>query len=643
MNDTATENTWVEANQQYLAEEFARLKIRLDKERDSEADVSAMNNAHAALPAPAAIDVLATSFGVSLFERDLLLLCAGVEMDAELAHLCGEVQGHPQRPHATFSLALSQLEASHWSALTPIGPLRRWRLLEVDDNTGLAGGRLRIDERILHYLAGVNYLDTRLRPLFHPKPPVTTMANAHQQVSAIILASLEDRASQPPVVMITGDDRDGQGDVAVHVATELGLHLYALSAENIPSGPAEVEALAILWQREAVLLTATLVVECGDRDVPKHMSSFIDRLGGLVFITGQEAPSVTRPCLRAAVNKPEADDQRALWEQVLGPAAARLNGTLNGIASQFRLSASTISRTGHELREALAVDATPNALLWGACRVAGRSKLNELAQQIDPVAEWEALILPAPQKATLRAITAHIRHRLSVYQDWGFANQGMRGLGITALFAGESGTGKTMAAEVLANELHLDLYRIDLASVVSKYIGDTEKNLRRVFDAAEESGAILLFDEADALFGKRSEVKDSHDRYANIEVSYLLQRMEAYRGLAILTTNMKAALDQAFQRRLRFVIQFPFPDAMQREAIWRKSFPTATPTDGLDYAKLARLQVAGGSIRNIALNAAFLAVQSQEPVQMSHLLEAAHSEAGKRDRPLSDSETKGWV
>ena len=200
-----------------------------------------------------------------------------------------------------------------------------------------------------------------------------------------------------------------------------------------------------------------------------------------------------------------------------------------------------------------------------------------------------------------------------------------------------------MAAEVLANELHLDLYRIDLSAVVSKYIGETEKNLARVFDAAEDSGIILLFDEADALFGKRSEVKDSHDRYANIEVSYLLQRMEAYRGLAILTSNQKAALDTAFNRRLRFLVNFPFPEAGEREAIWRRVFPIATPTEGLDYAKLARLQMAGGNIRNIALNAAFLAAEEARPVAMAHILSAAQSEAGKRERPLSDAETKGWL
>jgi SpoVK/Ycf46/Vps4 family AAA+-type ATPase len=200
-----------------------------------------------------------------------------------------------------------------------------------------------------------------------------------------------------------------------------------------------------------------------------------------------------------------------------------------------------------------------------------------------------------------------------------------------------------MAAEVLARELRLDLYRIDLSAVISKYIGETEKNLRRVFDAAELGGVILLFDEADALFGKRTEVKDSHDRHANVEVSYLLQRMESYRGLSVLTTNLKSSLDQAFLRRIRFVVQFPFPDASQRAEIWRRVYPKSTPTEGLDAQKLAQLNVAGGNIRNIALNAAFLAAEAGEVVGMKHLLQATKSEYVKLERPLTDTEVRGWV
>ena len=282
-------------------------------------------------------------------------------------------------------------------------------------------------------------------------------------------------------------------------------------------------------------------------------------------------------------------------------------------------------------------------LLWEACRAETRRPLDSCAQRIETRARWEDIVLPDAQAWTLREIAAHVRQRARVYEAWGFASRGLRGLGITALFAGPSGTGKTLAAEIVARELSLDLYRIDLSRVVSKYIGETEKNLRRVFDAAEEGGAVLLFDEADALFGKRSEVRDSHDRYANIEVSYLLQRMEAYRGLAILTTNMRSALDAAFLRRLRFVVSFPFPDAQLRARIWARVFPPETPTEGLDYGKLARLNLAGGNIRNIALNAAFLAADRDEPVRMAHLLQSARGEYLKLEKPLAEAEVGGWV
>jgi len=276
-------------------------------------------------------------------------------------------------------------------------------------------------------------------------------------------------------------------------------------------------------------------------------------------------------------------------------------------------------------------------------RAQARSRLDDLAQRIEPSAGWEDLVLPEPQRQLLAEIAGQVRQRPRVYDAWGFGGAGIRGLGISALFAGPSGTGKTMAAEVLARELRLDLYRIDLSQVVSKYIGETEKNLRRVFDAAEGGGSILLFDEADALFGKRSEVKDSHDRYANIEVSYLLQRMESYRGLAILTTNLKNALDPAFLRRLRFVVSFPFPDAAQREEIWRRVFPSLTPTEMLDAGRLARLNVAGGHIRNIALHAAFLAAEADEPVRMAHVLRAARGEYAKLEKTLTEAEIGGWI
>ena len=353
-----------------------------------------------------------------------------------------------------------------------------------------------------------------------------------------------------------------------------------------------------------------------------------------------------RPLISLPVHPPTSSEQRLLWQTALNSASADLNSCVEKLASQFTLPTPAIFAVAAEaLLQQESGEHLPTHLsttLWNLCRLQAQPQMDDLAQRIEATATWEDLVLPEVQMKVLRAIAAHVRQRSQVYERWGFEAKGSRGLGISALFTGASGTGKTMAAEVLAQELRLDLYRIDLSSVVSKYIGETEKNLRRVFDAAEAGSAILLFDEADALFGKRSDVKDSHDRYANMEVSYLLQRMEAYQGLAILTTNMKESIDTAFLRRIRFVIKFPFPDASQREEIWRRIFPKATPVENLEITKLARLNVSGGNIRNIALNAAFLAADAQTPVKMEHLLEAAQEEYLKLERTLTDSEIKGW-
>ena len=633
---------WADANQRVLVAEFARLKQRLGGEGDADALQAASHAARADMPLPAAIDLLSECCTLSPFERDLLLLVAGVEMDAHLATLCEAADGEARRHGATFGLALAALDAPHWSALSPDGPLRRWRLLEIDESAGLTRARLRIDERILHHLAGVSYLDVRLRHLFRPAPPSGFMADAHRTVCDAVGTALQ-AAAQDHALWLTGDDAAGQAEVAADVAAAFGLGLFAVRADDVPPAHAEVDALLTLWEREAMLLGGAVLVAAGAEALPAPALRFVEGLRGMVFVSAAQAQALERPALRFAVDKPGPAEQRRLWQRALGEGAERLDGALDAIAGQFKLSARTIRAEAARLAPALAVSERPDELMWSACRTVGRSKLDELAQHIEAAADWSDIVLPDVQRATLRQIVAHVRNRLKVHVDWGFGARGARGLGITALFAGESGTGKTMAAEVLAGDLRFDLYRIDLSAVVSKYIGETEKNLRRVFDAAEDSGAILLFDEADALFGKRSEVKDSHDRYANIEVSYLLQRMESYRGLAILTTNLKAALDVAFQRRLRFVVHFPFPDQALREAIWRSVFPARTPCAAIDYAKLARLGVTGGAIRNIALDAAFRAAELDEPVSMAHLLLAARFDAGKRERALSDVETRGWI
>ncbi|MEL7940109.1 ATP-binding protein [Pseudomonas delhiensis] len=624
---------WTAANQRLLAAEFARLRALLG---DGEADEAQarLDDLRAAMDEPAAIDGLARLFALSAFERDLLLLAAGVEMDARLAQLCAQASGQPARPWATFGLALAVLPAAHWSALAPPEPLRRWRLLEVDEHAGLTAGRLRIDERVLHFLGGLNYLDPRLQPLLQAVPDAGLMSHAHTAVVAATIERLQHGHSRLPPILLHGDDALGQQDVAAEIARRLGVTLFQLRAADIPAAAHEQAALAILWQREAALLGSALLVRAGDDDKP--LAPFAARLDGLLLVASRAPCGLDGEAF--TVDRPDVPEQRRLWREALGERAGALAPTLDALAGQYRLGARRIADIAAQLD---ASDQAP-ARLHAACRGDARA-MSELAQPIEARAQWHDLVLPEAQLQTLRQIAVHTRHRLTVHHDWGFADGGSRGLGIATLFWGDSGTGKTLAAEVLANALGLALYRIDLSAVVSKYIGETEKNLRRVFDSAEELGAILLFDEADALFGKRSEVKDSHDRYANIEVSYLLQRMEAYRGLAILTTNHKAALDGAFARRLRFVVHFPFPDAAQREALWRGVFPAATPLAGLDYARLARLAVPGGSIRNIALAAAFLAAEAGTAVGMAHLLRAAHLEAAKRDKAISDAETRGWV
>jgi hypothetical protein len=632
------EHAWPEANQRYLVAELALLKARLTGEG---ADQTPVQLARAELTGASALDHLCECFGLSTFERELLLLCAGVEMDASLATLCAEAQGQPQRAWASFGLALAALDAPHWDAITPVRPLRRWRLIEIDEHAALTTARLKIDERILHYLAGVNYLDSRLQPLLHVIAPPVVLATRHAEMAKTIARDLQTSSGLPPVVQLFGDDRAGQEDVAARIAETLGLQLYLSAAVDLPPTRHEQDALTVLWERETWLLDGALLITVDEpNEAVQHL---VDRLDGLVFVAAREPLRLERPSRRHAVNRPDPRDQRRLWEQALAAGANRVNGALNGVSAQFRLSARQIQAIGAEVASGQAVQSDAPAAVWRACRGLENARLDQLAQRIEPVAGWDDLILPDAQTATLRQIAAQLHHRLTVYEDWGFSGKGARGLGINALFTGESGTGKTMGAEVLARELALDLYRIDLSGVVSKYIGETEKNLRQVFDAAEQSGAILLFDEADALFGKRSEVKDSHDRYANIEVSYLLQRMEAYRGLAILTTNHRPALDPAFQRRLRFIVHFPFPDLSQREAIWRGIFPVDAPLDGVDCARLARLTMTGGSIRNIALNAAFFAAEEGAPVGMAHLQRAAHVEAAKREKPLSDAETRGWT
>lgn len=443
-----------------------------------------------------------------------------------------------------------------------------------------------------------------------------------------------------PVIELLGHDAASKRLIAGRVAAELGLNLQTIDLKTLPSQTGDFETFTRLWERESILLPLALYIEIdGAADTEKtQLKRFLERSSSVVFVEIEGAKTETvRHQLSVEVNKPTPDEQEQLWTQAL---PGQTNDQPQRLAEQFSFSQSEIKRLSRLAHDDPAKNrpAADNDL-WQACRVAARAGMEQLARRIDAKADWNQLVLPPAQSALLHQITDQVSYRNRVYEDWGFREQMNRGLGINALFAGESGTGKTMAAEVIANELKLDLYRIDISAVVSKYIGETEKNLRKLFDAAEDSGAILFFDEADALFGKRSEVKDSHDRYANIEINYLLQRMESYRGLAILATNMKSALDKAFVRRLRFIVDFPFPDVEQRKEIWQKVFPASTPLDdSLDLSRLAKFNLTGGNIHNVALNAAFLAAQEGGAITMPQLLNATRIEFKKLERPAKESD-----
>jgi hypothetical protein len=597
------------------------------------AKVDGAPDAAASPSLPESFTSLAERFGLTRFEQDVLLLCAATELDPEMAGRYQRLHGFP---YPTFALAFRLFDRFDWEALSPHRPLRYWRMIEINQPGAvpLTAAALRADERIVGFLAGVNVLDDRLQWLTTSVAAAgdEALSPSQRQAADRLAAAWTDRPAL--IVQLAGADAATIHTAAAHAARLLGRDLRRMPAAWLPSDPAELDQIARLWARESRMLPLALVVDAHDATTTAaERPGAIERLCahdlGVVAIATREPRAELGPAID--IERPTRLEQYQAWTHALGSDREL---TSQRLSAQFNLSLPAIGD--------LAQPGKTDGETWRACLEFTRPRLDQLATRIEARANWRDLVLPPTERQLLYSVVRHAAQRYVVYDEWGFRRKTSRGLGIAALFAGDSGTGKTLAAEVLARHLALNLYRIDLSAVVSKYIGETEKNLRRVFDAAEDGGAILFFDEADALFGKRTEVKDSHDRYANIEINYLLQRIESFGGLTILSTNLKSAIDHAFLRRIRFYVNFPFPDAAARRRIWEKAIPREAPVERnhprlrVDFAALSRLNLTGGSIHNIAVNSAFAAARRGRRITWPIVLEAARAELRKLDRPISE-------
>lgn len=589
------------------------------------------------------LDRLAEIFGLTGYERSLLLLAASLELDPGLA--ASPVAAWPA---GSVGWALSLDPGAEWAAWHPSSPLVRWHLLEGIGSGGLRpDSRFRIDLPVFYRLLGLAPSDPWLDGLRRPPGRPAALTPRQEAVAESVREVLLGAAQGTACVALTGVETATAREVARAALDGVELGASLVDGEAIPDAPAERDKATRLLERELLLDRRVPIFLAGEAPSP-GLAAMVDGFEGPVLVAGDlSAADLDRDLVTFDIPAPDAAERSALWAAALGerdgdpePLAGAEAQAVGRLAYHFPLGNRAIAHIAAASRGA--TRAARVAACWREARLRTRPS-GPLLQRVDCRADWDDLVLPAGQVAVLRAIVAQVRRRATVYEDWGFARKTARGLAVTALFTGASGVGKTLGAEVVARDLELDLFRVDLAQVADKYVGETEKHLDAVFTRAAEGGAILFFDEADALFSQRGEVKGGQDRYANMTVGYLLQRMETYPGLAILCTNLKGLLDEAFLRRIRFAVHFPFPGQTERLALWRKAFPPEAPVNGLDWPALARLSLNGGDIRTIALNAAFLAAESEGPITMAHIARATEIEAGKTDRQVEAAELRRLV
>ena len=606
-------------------------------------------------------------FQLSLFDLDVLLVALAPEIDLRYERLYAYLQDDVTRKSPTVDLALNllcqslpdKLEKRH--RLTVSGPLIEHRLIQTVPPTAQADASflshaLAVDRRIVQFLLGDDGLDLQLKPFCQLEQAPTPPAQLPMAMSESWMAglALSDGDLLPLRLYLQGVPGIGKQGVAAAIAAHLQAPLLKANLAQVGGSLSEITDKLTLVQREAQLHRAVLYLSGVDALVQteaqtsRWVTDLLNQFGGVVVLAGHQPWAkfniLCPDLVWVPLMLPDAAERRLYWQNALDAVGVVLSPPeVDRLAEQFRLTPEQIEGAVREaLRPTMVLAATSREALtlvdlMAAARQQSGQELAALAQKLTPKYQWQDVVLPVDQTAQLREICHQARYREQVYGAWGFGDKLSRGKGLAMLFAGPPGTGKTMAAEVMANELQLDLYRIDLSQVVSKYIGETEKNLDRIFMAAQTANAILFFDEADALFGKRSDVKDAHDRYANIEVGYLLQKMEDYEGITILASNLRQNMDDAFVRRIQMIVEFPFPDEESRHRIWQVTFPPAVPlAEDVDLAVLAReVKLPGGNIKNIALAAAFTAASAGGDMHMEHLIKAAQREHQKLGRRWS--------
>lgn len=614
-----------------------------------------------------ALPQLAHLFGLSPFEIQAIVICLAPELRRKYDKLYAYLQDDITRKKPSVDLILELLcetDADKWNAGTVLSghsPLMRAGILQKTDDLHSPSGSsglaqfLNLDSRILGFLLGRNQIDARLIDLARLHSPSSAVDDLFVDPAITTrLLQLTQRhfagqvnEKKKLVLYFYGPYGAGKQELALTLCGELGCAMLAVDMELLLKHGSEAEAILRLAFREGLLMQAVIYLDNVDallkednKAMLKTLSKMIAEYGWLVFLTGEKPwtpKGLFEQALFHAIELPVPDVplRKAVWEKSLQNQVPVAGSWAAQLASQFRLTPGQIHDAVEFAGNECAVRGGQQKMvltdLYRACRHQSNQKLAELAVKIEPSYGWEDLVLPDDKLVHLKEICSQVKHRYRVFGEWGFDKKLSYGKGLCMLFSGSPGTGKTMAAQVIAGELQQDLYKIDLSGVVSKYIGETEKNLAKIFQEAETSNAILFFDEADALFGKRTEVSDAHDRYANIETSYLLQKMEEYEGVVIMATNLCENMDDAFTRRIRFIVEFPFPDEVSRLKIWQTHFPQEAPlSEQIDFEYLSReLKIAGGSIKNIVLNSAFLAAEKDGVIGMEHILHGAKREFEK--------------